>query len=111
MRNRNIKLLGLSQRGYIDRVLNKFNMENCNKGDKFCKDQCPKSEHEIKLMKMKPYASLVGSLMQANVCTRLDLVFIFGLLGRFQANPGEAYWVYAKKVLRYLQRIKIHVGI
>nr|XP_028954626.1 uncharacterized protein LOC114823298 [Malus domestica] len=29
-----------------------------------------------------------------------------GMMGRFQANPGDAYWIVAKKVLRYLQRTK-----
>ncbi|KAM1561756.1 hypothetical protein ACFX1Z_004844 [Malus domestica] len=113
VRDRQRRCLGLSQKGYIERVLNRFNMEHCNKadvpvnkGDKFSRDQCPKNEHEIELMKMKPYASLVGSLMYANICTRPDLAFIVGLLGRFQSNPGEAHWVAAKKVLRYLQRTK-----
>lgn len=43
-------VLGLSQRAYIDRVLEMFNMHNYNpwdilvtKGDKFSKDQCPKN--------------------------------------------------------------------
>ncbi|KAM1171552.1 hypothetical protein ACFX2G_022259 [Malus domestica] len=88
-------------------------MENCNKadiamnkGDKICKYQCPKSENKVELMKMKPYASLVSSLMYANICTMPDLAFIVGLLGRFQSNPGEAHWVATKKVLRYLQKTK-----
>ncbi|KAM1627938.1 hypothetical protein COP1_016316 [Malus domestica] len=113
VRDRQKKLLGLSQKGYIERVLSRFNMESCNKadvpvnkGDKFSRDQCPKSEHEIESMKMRPYASLVGSLMYANICTRPDLAFIVGLLGRFQSNPGESHWIAAKKVLRYLQRTK-----
>lgn len=55
---------------------------------------------------MKPYASLVGSLMYANICTRPDFAFIVGLLGKFQSNPGETHWIAAKKVLRYLQRTK-----
>lgn len=35
-----------------------------------------------------PYASVVGNLMYAQVCTRPDLAFVVGLLGRFQSNPG-----------------------
>lgn len=98
VRDRNRKLLGLSQNGYIERVLNRFNMENCNKsdvpvnkGDKFYKDQCPKNEHEANLMKSKPYASLIGSLMYANIFTRPDLAFIVGVLGRFQSNSEEVH--------------------
>ncbi|KAM1106675.1 hypothetical protein ACFX2B_003487 [Malus domestica] len=57
-------------------------------------------------MQSKPYASLVGSLMYATICTRPDIAFIVGMLGRFQANPGEAHWISTKNVLRYLQRTK-----
>ncbi|KAI5316417.1 hypothetical protein L3X38_036124 [Prunus dulcis] len=44
--------------------------------------------------------------MYAQVCTRPDLAFAVSVLGRFQSNPGQAHWVVAKKVLRYLQRTK-----
>ncbi|XP_062026284.1 secreted RxLR effector protein 161-like [Rosa rugosa] len=57
-------------------------------------------------MKDKPYASLVGSLMYVHVCTRPDIAYSVGILGRFQTNPGHAHWVVGKKVLRYLQKTK-----
>ncbi|CAL9012844.1 unnamed protein product [Prunus brigantina] len=113
MRNRSRKLLGLSQLNYINKVLKRFNMEACSpgdlpigKGDRPSKDQCPMTEQEQANMKNKPYASLVGSLMYAQVCTRPDLSFAVSVLGRFQANPGEPHWVLAKKVLRYLKKTK-----
>jgi hypothetical protein len=60
-------------------------------------------------MSNRPYASLVGSLMYAQVCTRPDLAFVVSVLGRFQANPGEYHWTAAKKVVRYLQRTKSYM--
>ena len=71
-------------------------MENCSagivpiqKGDSFSElDQCPKSELEKEQMKSIPYASIVGSLMYAQTCTRPDISFAVGMLGRFQSNPG-----------------------
>lgn len=54
-------------------------------------------------MKKYPYASLMGSLMYAQVCTRPDISFAVGMLGRFQSNPGIAHWKAAKKVLIYLK--------
>ena len=59
-------------------------------------------------MQNKPYASLVGSLMYIQVCTRPDIAFSISVLGRFQSNPGEQHWVAAKKVMRYLQRTKTY---
>ena len=46
------------------------------KGDKFSPTQCPKNEFEQKEMQKFPYASIVGSLMYAQVCTRLDIAYI-----------------------------------
>ncbi|GJY11820.1 putative RNA-directed DNA polymerase, partial [Tanacetum coccineum] len=105
--------LGLSQKAYIERILNRFNMQHCSptvapviKGDVFGSHQCPKTEVEYEEMKRIPYASVVGSLTYAQVCTRPDIAYICGMLGRFQSNPGLLHWKAAKKVLRYLQGTK-----
>ena len=52
------------------------------------------------------YASAVGSIMYAQVCTRLDITYVVGMLGRYQSNPGIDHWKAVKKVLRYLQGTK-----
>jgi hypothetical protein len=57
-------------------------------------------------MKAVPYASAIGSLMYAQVCTRLDLAFVTGMLGRYHKNPGKPQWDGVKKALRYLQGTK-----
>ncbi|XP_068309864.1 secreted RxLR effector protein 161-like [Pyrus communis] len=111
IRDRNIRVLGLSQKKYIDRVIRRYNMKKCSsgdlpigKGDKMSTEQSSKNELEKESMKDKPYASLVGSLMYAQVCIRPDLAFAVSVLGRFQSNSGTAHWIAAKKVLRYLKR-------
>ncbi|KAM2628345.1 hypothetical protein TB2_001696 [Malus domestica] len=113
IRDRSKRVHGLSQKQYIDRVIKRYNMEKCSsgelpigKGDKMSTEQSPKNELEKESMKDKPYASLVGSLMYAQVCTRPDLAFAVSVLGRFQSNPGTAHWIAAKKVLRYLKRTR-----
>ncbi|RVW92058.1 Retrovirus-related Pol polyprotein from transposon TNT 1-94 [Vitis vinifera] len=90
-----IVLLGLSQKAYIDKVLSRFGMSNCApgdmpvaKGDKFSLHQCPKNELKNKDMKRFPYASAIGSLMYAQVCTRLDIAYIIGMLGKYLSNPA-----------------------
>ena len=77
-----------------------------SKGDKFSLCQCPKNYLETKEMQKIPYASAVGSLMYAQVCTRPDIVYIVGMLGRYLSNPGMDHWKAAKQVMRYLQRTK-----
>jgi hypothetical protein len=83
-------ILGLSQKSYISRVLERFNMSTCSvgdafvvKGDKLSKLQCPQNDLEMNEMKKIPYASAVGSLMYAQVCTRPDIAFAISVLGRF----------------------------
>jgi hypothetical protein len=73
-------------------------MHKCNpthtpivKGVKFKKFQCPRNQYEINEMKSVSYVSAVGSLMYAQVCTRPDLAFIIGMLGRYQKNPGKPH--------------------
>jgi hypothetical protein len=56
--------------------------------------------------KTVPYASAVGSLQYAQVCTRPDLAFITGVLGRYRENPGIEHWKMVKKALRYVQVTK-----
>ncbi|XP_042039573.1 secreted RxLR effector protein 161-like [Salvia splendens] len=91
-------------------------MEKCSvgiasiqKGDKFSKMQCPKNELGRKEMERIPYASVVGSLNYVQTCTRPDITFAVGMLGRYQSNPGMDHWKAAKKVLRYLQGTKEHM--
>jgi len=112
-RDRSRGVLGLSQEAYIEKILKKFNMHKCRpspapivKGDKYGEHQCPKSKFERDRMQAVPYASAVGSLQYAQVCTRPDLAFVTGLLGRYQSNPGMEHWNLVKKVLRYLQGTK-----
>ncbi|RVW13160.1 Retrovirus-related Pol polyprotein from transposon TNT 1-94 [Vitis vinifera] len=76
------------------------------KGDKFSLHQCPKNELEKKDMERFPYASAIGSLMYAQVCTHPDIAYIIGMLGRYLSNLGMDHWKKAKRVMRYLQRTK-----
>ncbi|RVW83853.1 Retrovirus-related Pol polyprotein from transposon TNT 1-94 [Vitis vinifera] len=106
-------LLGLSQETYINKVLERFRMKDCSpsiapivKGDRFNLDQRPKNDLEREQMKNIPYASAVGSLMYVQVCTRPDIAFTVGMLGRYQSNPGMDDWKATKKVMRYLQGTK-----
>ena len=57
-------------------------------------------------MEKVPYASVVGSLMYAQVCTRPDIAFAVNALGRYLSNPGLNHWKAVKKVMRYLQGTK-----
>jgi hypothetical protein len=108
-RDRRKWVLELSQKSYIEKVLNKFNMHKCNpmpalivKDVKFGKFQYPRNQYEIDEMKVVSYASAVGSLIYAQIYTHPDLAFVTEMLARYQKNPGKPHWDGVEKILRYL---------
>jgi len=48
------------------------------------------------------YASAVGSLMYAMVCTRPDIAHTVGVLSKFMSKLGKEHWTTVKQVFRYL---------
>jgi hypothetical protein len=50
-----------------------------------------------------PYASVVGSLMYAMVCTRLEIAHVVGVLSRYMSKPGKEHWTTVKRVFRYFR--------
>ena len=53
------------------------------KGDSFNLNQCLKNDFEKEQMKNIPYASVVGSLMYAQVCIRSDIALAIEMLGLY----------------------------
>ena len=54
-------------------------------------------------MKNVSYASAVGSLMYAMVCTRPDIAHAVGVVSRFLSNPGKEHWAAVMWIFRYLR--------
>ncbi|KAJ9556975.1 hypothetical protein OSB04_011589 [Centaurea solstitialis] len=81
-RNTSKRLIGLSQSTYIDKILKKFRMDESKKGFipmqhgiVLSKTQCPVSSQDQDKMKSVPYASAIGSIMYAMLCTRPDVAY------------------------------------
>ncbi|KAK9018726.1 hypothetical protein V6N11_033773 [Hibiscus sabdariffa] len=112
-RDRSRRLLGLSQSTYIDKVLKRFSMEESKRGFlpmrhgiSLSKEMCPSTPQERERMSQIPYASAIGSIMYAMICTRPDLSYALSMTSRYQANPGEGHWTAVKNILKYLRRTK-----
>ncbi|KAK8680653.1 hypothetical protein V6N13_109593 [Hibiscus sabdariffa] len=67
---------------------------------------CPSTPQEREQMSQIPYASAIGSIMYAMICTRPDLSYALSMTSRYQANPGEGHWTAVKNILKYLRRTK-----
>ena len=112
-RDRSRRLIGLSQSTYLDKILKKFKMDQAKKGFlhvlqgvKLSKTQCPTSAEDREKMKDVPYASAIGSIMYAMLCTRPDVCLAISLAGRYQSNPGVDHWTAVKNILKYQKRTK-----
>ena len=112
-RDRSKRLLGLSQGTYIEQIVRRFKMEDSKKGGVpmtkgtvLSKSQAPSEDHEKKRMEAIPYASAIGSIMYAMVCTRPDVSYALSMTSRYQQNPGITHWTAVKNILKYLRRTK-----
>ncbi|KAK8539410.1 hypothetical protein V6N13_104356 [Hibiscus sabdariffa] len=112
-RDRSRRLLGLSQSTYIDKVLKRFSMEESKRGFlpmkhgiSLSKEMCPSMPQERERMSQILYASAIGSIMYAMICTRPDLSYALSMTSRYQGNPGEGHWTAVKNILKYLRRTK-----
>lgn len=112
-RNRQTKEIFLDQTEYIENILHRFNLENCNPvktlldvNQTLIKDMSPKTAAEKKEMEGVPYREALGSLMYAYQGTRPDLGSAVTILSSFAENPGKAHWNALKRTLRYLKGTK-----
>ncbi|GAA0165125.1 hypothetical protein LIER_39917 [Lithospermum erythrorhizon] len=112
-RDRANRLIGLCLDSYINKVLQRFRMNDSKKGNlpmrhgvQLSKSQCPTTSAKMNKMKHIPYASAIGSIMYAMLCTRPDVSYALSATSRYQANPGESHCIAVKGILKYLRRTK-----
>jgi hypothetical protein len=109
-RDRKNHKLTLSQGEYIEKVLERFKMQDAKLVStplanhfKLTKEMCPKTQEKIDYMSKVPYSSTVGSLMYVMVCTRPDIAHAVGVVRRYMNNLGKEHWKEVKWILRYLR--------
>jgi hypothetical protein len=101
-RDREKRVMEISQTAYIDMMLAKFRMADC-------KPVLTPMEGTLTRMDgkdVKPdneYMKLVGSLLYAALVTRPDIAFAVQSLGKHLQAAGTEHWIAAKRVLRYLK--------
>src|SRR5882724_10675786 len=96
--------LKMTQSEYIDAMLSRFNMRDCNpivtptdKGSHLQDEESAPYENE------KTYQALIGSLTYATMPTHPDIGYITQYLSQANKKPSQWDWNTAKRVLRYLK--------
>lgn len=105
--NNNENVITMSQKNYITKLLEKFNMSECNGVD-------TPMEIGLKLTKAEkhddtfPYRELIGSLNYLAVCTRPDISYSVSKLSQYLNCCDKVHWNAAKRVLKYLKKTINH---
>ncbi|KAG8501609.1 hypothetical protein CXB51_003912 [Gossypium anomalum] len=112
LRDRKESKFYLSQKGYIEKVLCRFNMQSAKPVStplaahfRLSSALYPQSDDEIGYMSHVPYSNAMGSLMYAMVCSHPDLSYAVSAVNRYMANPGKEHWKAVQWILRYLRGI------
>jgi hypothetical protein len=61
---------------------------------------------EQERMRVIPYASVIGSIMYAMICSHPDVSYDLCATSRYQSNYGDTHWMIVKNILMYLRRTK-----
>ena len=117
-RDRRVGRVSLTQKGYLQKVLQRFNIGKDAKSVstplaphfKLSAMMSPKNVEEREYMTHVPYASAVSSLMYAMVFTRPDLSQTVSMVSRYMHDPGHGHWEAVKGILRYIKGT-IDVGL
>ena len=94
-RDRRVGRVSLTQKGYFQKVLQRFNIDKDAKSVsaplaphfRLSAMMSPKNVEEREYMIHVPYASAVGSLTYAMVCTRPDLSQTVSMVSRYMYEP------------------------
>ena len=98
-RDRRAGKLYLSQKKYTEKELERFAMQNVKPMNtpfaayfKLSAAMSPQFIEEEEQMSHVPYASAVGSIMYAMVCTRPDSSHVVSVISRYMGHPGKMHW-------------------
>jgi len=99
-RDRRSDKVSLTQKGYLQKVLQKFNIDGDTKSVstpmaphfKLKATMSPNTIEEREYITRVPYASAVGSLMYAMVCTRSDLSQAVSMISRYMHDSRKSHW-------------------
>ncbi|GJZ77064.1 hypothetical protein Tco_0641736 [Tanacetum coccineum] len=100
----------ITQSRYIEKILKKFNREDCSQ----VSTPIPMDSVEMLMSNTrKPvdqleYSRAIGCLMYAMTSTRPDIAYTVGRLSRFTSNPSRQHWHAITRVFKYLKGTMIY---
>ncbi len=105
-RDRPNKRLYMSQEHYMETILERFDMKDCNPTRTPLPSgfrAFPATDQEALEARIRPYPQILGSILYASTVTRPDLSQAAGVLSRFVSKWNEEHCKAAKHLLRYIR--------
>lgn len=93
----------MSQKRYVNKILKRFEMQDCRARETPCEPKLDYSENAEKMTNSRKYREAVGSLIYLSTCTRPDISFVVSKLSQHFDDPTEEHWSTVKHVFRYLK--------
>ena len=107
--NRKVGMVHLSQRAYIDSILQQYHLNDfkplstpMDTQVRLSSGQSPKSTAEFAAMHDVPYHETVGMLNWAALSTHANITFAVSTVARFAAEPRPAHWEAVKWIFQCL---------
>ena len=108
-RKREEKTLYVSQPEYIQKILKRFHMDQCNPVDLPATpgaffNRSDEDQGSIQA----PFREAVGSLLYLMLSSRPDISFAVNQVSQFCENPQRCHWTAVKRIMAYLKRTPEH---
>lgn len=108
-RDRKNRTIYVDQTKYIEELLEKFDMVECNSIDvpsdpnqRLSKEN-PTTDFDVNSV---PYQQAVGSILYLTQGTRPDIAFSVNNVSRYNNNYTRTHWIAVKRIMRYLKATK-----
>ena len=103
-RDRKNKTITLSQKGYLDKILERFNKNGLNPVSTPIEVgiRLEKSTEIASKERTRQFQAEVGSLLYLSTKTRPDLAYAVGQVSKFMSNPNESHFRALNRIWKYL---------
>nr|KAJ0227703.1 hypothetical protein LSAT_V11C100011740 [Lactuca sativa] len=95
--------ISISQSHYIEKILKKFNFENCSSVSTPIDPSLKLLPNKGSPVSQLEYSRAIGCLMYAMISTRPDIAYAVGRLSRYTSNPSSHHWQAVSRVFKYLK--------
>ncbi|GJV57165.1 hypothetical protein Tco_1458170 [Tanacetum coccineum] len=93
----------ITQSHYIEKILKKFNREDCSPMSTPIDPEEKLKPNTCKPVDQLEYSRAIGCLMYAMTSTRPYITYAVGRLSRFTSNPSRQHWQAITRVFKYLK--------